>query len=112
MSLPATLAGKVLSAGKLRVGYVSCRVRLWEEKRKGRCPRCLFVGHARADCKGPNRENYCRACGANGHFEANCGAREEDKASYRAQIALPTDQTDTVDKSSMTWNRTMDPNQQ
>lgn len=53
VSLPATLAGKVLSAGKLRVGYVSCRVRLWEERRKGRCPRCLIVGHARVDCKGP-----------------------------------------------------------
>lgn len=112
VSLPATLAEKVLSAGKLRVGYVSCRVRRWVERRNGRCPRCLIVGHARADCKGPNRENCCRACGANGHFEANCGASEEDKAGFKAQIAQQTDQTDTTVKSPRTGNQVTEPSHQ
>jgi len=112
VSLPATLAEKVLSAGKLRVGYVSCRVRRWEVRRYGRCPRCLSTGHARADCKGPNRENCCRACGANGHFEANCGASEEDKAGFKAQIAQQIDRTDTTVKSPRTGNQATDPSHQ
>jgi len=96
VSLPTKAASIAHASGKLRVGYVNCRVRQWEERGRGRCPRCLVAhGHTR-DCKGPNRRDCCRACGATGHFEAGCGASEKDKATFRAQL--------TVDRSPTAGN--------
>lgn len=88
VSLPTKAASIAHASGKLRVGYVNCRVRLWEERGRGRCPRCLVAGHASEDCKGPNRRDCCRACGATGHFEAGCVASDKDKATFRAQLTV------------------------
>lgn len=74
VSLPATRAAHVQRTGKLRVGYVSCRIRDWEERGISRCPRCLAIGHGRAECLGPNRQGCCRACGKTGHFAVSCEA--------------------------------------
>jgi len=29
---------------KVKVGLISCMVRRWKDRRKGRCPRCLASG--------------------------------------------------------------------
>jgi len=46
---------KILKAGKVRVSFAVCGVRRWEERRTGRCPRCLVEGHMIKDCTGPDR---------------------------------------------------------
>jgi len=63
VSMPLGLVNKALQKGKLRVGFVSCRLRRWEERRTDRCPRCLVDGHLAKDCNGPDRRKNCRACG-------------------------------------------------
>ncbi|KAL4082647.1 hypothetical protein QTP88_029708 [Uroleucon formosanum] len=83
VSLPATLARKVISIRKLRVGYVNCRTRLWEERGTGRCPRCLASGHARVACKGPDRRDRCRECGETEHQAINCSAGEEKRGAFK-----------------------------
>ncbi|KAL5234326.1 hypothetical protein ACI65C_001736 [Semiaphis heraclei] len=77
ISLPAHFASKLLTAGRLRVGYTNCRVRFWEERRRGRCPKCTE----------PDRRNCCRVCGANGLYESSCETSEEAKAIFKAELA-------------------------
>lgn len=55
VSLPATKAAHVQRTRKLRVRYVSCQIRDWEERGISRCPRCLAIGHGRAEFLGPDR---------------------------------------------------------
>lgn len=86
VSLPATLAKKVISTRKLRVGYVNCRTRLWEERGTGRCSRCLASGHARDACKGPDRRDRCRECGVTGHQAVNCNAGEEKRSAFKSLL--------------------------
>jgi len=78
VSLQVALANKLISAGKLRVGYVNCRLRLWEERGRGRCPRCLAHGHTRDTCIDTctDRREWCRECGETGHQAAKCNAGE------------------------------------
>lgn len=82
VSLQASLANKLIAAGKLRVGYVNCRLRLWKERGRGRCPRCLAHGHTRDTCKGPDRRECCRECGDTGHQAANCNAGEGKRGAF------------------------------
>lgn len=84
VSIQPALATKVLSLGKLRVGYVNCRLRLWEDRGTGRCPRCLALGHARDTCKGSDRTKCCRACGKTGHLAASCEANGTKKEAFQS----------------------------
>lgn len=77
VSLPAGVVSSVMSAGRLRVGYVNCRVRLWEDRGMGRCFRCLSRGHLAGQCKGADRSKCCRRCGIAGHRAAKCEATTE-----------------------------------
>lgn len=79
VSLPTKAASMTRAIGKLRVGYVNCRVRQWEERGRGRCPRCLVVGHAPANCKGPNRQECCRACGVQATLRPTVGQVKRTK---------------------------------
>lgn len=90
VSLSAKLAKKTLAAGKLRVGFTNCRLRLWEERGRGRCPRCLGFGHNRDECKGPDRGNCCRECGVSGHQAASCSSPEDTRAAFKAQLSGKT----------------------
>ncbi|XP_025207246.1 uncharacterized protein LOC112603060 [Melanaphis sacchari] len=74
VSIPATTVNRVLSAGKLRVGYVNCRVRIWEDRGRVRCFRCLRPGHMGGQCSGPDRSQSCRRCGDRGHRAVKCDA--------------------------------------
>jgi len=82
ISLPAHIASKALAAGRLRVGYVNCRLRLWEDRGRGRCPRCLTHGHTRDACKGTDRTECCKECGESGHQAANCTAAADKKDAF------------------------------
>jgi len=72
VSLPLDASRKIVDAGRLRVGLVSCRVRLAEAKT--RCFRCLAFGHTAKLCDGPDRTSCCRRCGEAGHLVAGCCA--------------------------------------
>ncbi|XP_044574127.1 uncharacterized protein LOC123258324 [Drosophila ananassae] len=65
------LASKILSEGRLRIGWTVCRVR--ERKAQRRCYRCLNFGHIAAFCKEQtDRSNWCLRCGKPGHKVATC----------------------------------------
>ena len=57
-------ATKLLKAGKLKVGWVICRVH--RRIPLVRCFRCLGYGHHARDCKGIDRSNTCYKCGQTG----------------------------------------------
>lgn len=63
-------ANKILKANFLRVGWTSCRV--VERAALNRCPRCWEYGHSKGGCTGPNRENHCFRCSAEGHRASEC----------------------------------------
>lgn len=86
ISLPDHIATKALAAGRLRVGYVNCRIRSWEDRGRGRCPKCLAFGHRRDDCSGPDRRNCCRECGLTGHQAASCSSSEAIRAVFKALL--------------------------
>lgn len=60
----------VLQKGKVKVGWVVCRVRKRVEL--DRCFRCLGYGHARRNCSGPDRSMNCWKCGSAEHKAAGC----------------------------------------
>lgn len=76
---PPEVARKVLG-GRLRVGMVSCRVRVREERT--RCFRCLAFGHLAKDCTGADRSGCCWSCGDGGHKAAACSATAESKKEF------------------------------
>lgn len=67
--LPRASAAVLLGLGRLRVGWVSCRLR--ELVSPDRCFNCLAFGHLSRDCKKP-RETCCFRCGKGGHFRRDC----------------------------------------
>ncbi|CAI6375752.1 unnamed protein product [Macrosiphum euphorbiae] len=87
ISLPAHIANKALAAGKLRVGYVNCRIRSWEYRGRGRCPKCLAFGHRWDDCSGPDRGDRCRECGLTGHQAASCNSTEDVRVVFKAVLS-------------------------
>ena len=54
-------ATKLLKVGKLKVGWVICRIR--RRIPLVRCFRCLRYEHHVRDCKGIDRSNTCYKCG-------------------------------------------------
>ncbi|VVC35249.1 Endonuclease/exonuclease/phosphatase,Reverse transcriptase domain,Zinc finger, CCHC-type, partial [Cinara cedri] len=69
------VAGKLLASGRLKVGLVSCRVRVREDRI--RCFRCLEHGHLAKNCSGVDRTGCCWRCGDGGHKAAVCAATVE-----------------------------------
>ncbi|XP_077301340.1 uncharacterized protein LOC143921905 [Arctopsyche grandis] len=63
-------ARTILKKGKLRVGWVNCRVRQHIEA--VRCYKCQEYGHLAATCSGSDRSQLCRRCGKGGHIAAKC----------------------------------------
>ncbi|XP_046815180.1 uncharacterized protein LOC124422573 [Vespa crabro] len=67
-------AGKLLKAGRVLVGFVSCRVRRRTEV--SRCYRCLDYGHYSASRKCPDSSKYCHFCDSTGHKIKDCKVSE------------------------------------
>jgi len=82
-----TEAVKLLKTGKLKVGWVICRVR--RRTPLVRCFRCLDYGHHARDCKGTDRANMCYKCGQVGHLAATCN--NEPHCAICAEMAVKLD---------------------
>ena len=65
-------AARLLQLGKLRIGWVACRIR--EHAEVARCFRCLGYGHGSRGCSNPDRKNACWRCGGTGHLAKSCKA--------------------------------------
>ncbi|XP_070138610.1 uncharacterized protein [Drosophila bipectinata] len=61
LGVEPSLASKILSEGRIRIGWTMCRVR--ERSAQRRCFRCLSFGHIAAYCKErTDRSNWCLRC--------------------------------------------------
>lgn len=71
ISLNAHLANKLLDAGKIKIGWVVCRIRQKITPKK--CFKCLDFGHIAVNCKSSNDfSKCCIKCGEAGHKIQNC----------------------------------------
>ncbi|XP_016656063.1 uncharacterized protein LOC107882345 [Acyrthosiphon pisum] len=86
VSLPVGPSRELLNSGRLRVGMISCRVRLADQKQ--RCFRCFCSGHTAKECSGPDRTQCCRRCGESGHKVAACNALESAVSAFARSLAV------------------------
>lgn len=70
ITLPAKIADQLLHLGRIKIGWVLCRVR--ERIQVTKCFRCFGFGHIATNCKGPDRSNLCRKCGKEDHQSKDC----------------------------------------
>ncbi|XP_070075758.1 uncharacterized protein [Drosophila takahashii] len=71
LALVPLIAAKLLSEGRVKVGWSNCRVR--ERAYERRCYKCLEFGHIAFRCKsGVDRSDCCLKCGQPGHKVADC----------------------------------------
>lgn len=69
---PVKLAKKFIDGGKIRIGWVVCRIRA--RKALIKCYKCLEFGHISRQCKSKiDRSKLCRRCGEDGHVARDCG---------------------------------------
>ena len=69
IALPVGVANELVKAGKLRIGWVNCRVWLSVVM----CYRCLESGHKARNCKSKlDRSEQCFQCGKKGHKKVAC----------------------------------------
>jgi len=85
VSLPVGPSRVLLNSGRLRVGMISCRVRLADQKL--RCFRCFCPGHTAKECSGTDRTQCCRRCGEQGHRVATCSATETAVSAFAKSLA-------------------------
>lgn len=70
VSLADREARVLVAKGRIKVGWVACRVELRQEEQ--RCYRCWQTGHVAARCSGPDRSQLCFNCGEAGHVRRGC----------------------------------------
>lgn len=71
ISLPHQTAMALVEAGRLRVGWTSCRVR--EKLAPLRCYKCMAFGHTALKCNSKEDwRNKCYRCGGEGHNAREC----------------------------------------
>lgn len=70
IKLPTEAAIKSLKAGKIKVGWSVCTLRV--SKLPEVCFKCQEFGHIARHCTGPDRSRLCRRCGEDGHKAQDC----------------------------------------
>ncbi|BES90724.1 ZnF_C2HC [Nesidiocoris tenuis] len=80
---------QLLERGRIRIGWVNCRVR--QRAEVDRCFRCLGYGHRAPSCKGPDRSRLCYQCGEEGHTKKDC--KSTPKCVLCAKLGMPLDRT-------------------
>ncbi|CAI6369794.1 unnamed protein product [Macrosiphum euphorbiae] len=78
------VANKIVNLGRIRVGYVSCRTRMWLDIK--RCFRCLGSGHETRDCQGTDRSSCCRGCGKHGHLIKDCQETDTNRTLFKETL--------------------------
>lgn len=78
------VANKIVDLGHIRIGYVSCRTRMWLDIQ--RCFRCIAIGHETRDCQGTDRSRCCRGCGNHGHYIKDCEETNIKRALFRETL--------------------------
>lgn len=68
-------ADKLKKIGRIRIGWVNCRIK--ERETLKRCYRCLEYGHETARCTGQDRSRCCLKCGEEGHKVSECRNAEK-----------------------------------
>jgi hypothetical protein len=69
--LPRDASADFIKGGKIRIGWVNCRLR--PRAHLPRCFKCHGFGHLAADCTSPeDRSKECNRCGTEGHKAAVC----------------------------------------
>lgn len=71
----SNLVNILITKGRLKIGWVSYRVREKEEVKK--CFRCMELGHEAWNCKRVDRPGCCFRCGEEGHIAAECKGTEK-----------------------------------
>jgi len=104
--VPHLFAERMAAIGRMKVGMVYCRARLRESK--PRCFRCLALGHEARECKGANRERYCRRCGLVGHFAVQCWASQEKTDAVRVALADEAKQSVIKERNGASERKTED----
>ncbi|XP_043470331.1 DNA-binding protein HEXBP-like [Leptopilina heterotoma] len=70
LRLPDADAESLLKSGRVKIGWVNCRIRARVEE--DGCFRCLCYGHLARGCGGPDRRNACWKCGGPDHKSRSC----------------------------------------
>ena len=72
LSTPA--ANKLLAAGKVKVWWSVCSLRMAPRvsQQMTRCFKCLGFGHLARNCEGPDRSKLCWKCGESEHVASDC----------------------------------------
>lgn len=71
VKLQANVAKKILDHGKIKIGWVNCRIKSVQKPTK--CFRCWRYGHLAHNCKEKvDKTKLCMKCGEPGHKVADC----------------------------------------
>lgn len=90
VEMDQTRAAALLKKGKIRIGWVNCRVRV--RANVMRCYRCLGYGHQKGKCGGLDRSANCWKCGMGGHKAAACNVPAQQlKCFLCAEAKIPHD---------------------
>lgn len=71
IAIAADSFSAIASTGKVKIGWVNCRIR--EKERLTKCFKCLEYGHIARNCRNQcDRSKCCRRCSEEGHIAKDC----------------------------------------
>lgn len=76
--IPMKVGSKVADAGRIRIGWAMCRVKLLEKK-ESVCYKCQGTGHIAAACNSETKPKACFKCKSLEHLAKECVAPPRQK---------------------------------